>query len=200
VAVRPYDDTFDELERVLVGALRLPTGRIVACDPYFCRGVEPIHRAVPPGRYAVELCLAALEDWGRRVALARIVFAAGVRAVRWEPAVTGAGSSTYFVDSGVGSFLDVVARDAFTLELAEHHDRHPDGNFYDDVLKAEYERAAGGREGPKVSGVWTLHRVPGIDADVAIFSSGLGDGAFGSHWGLAEDGLPTSLVTDFGVL
>jgi hypothetical protein len=45
-----------------------------------------------------------------------------------------------------------------------------------------------------------LHQVPGSGLQVAIFTTGLGDGWYASWWGLDRDGEVTSLVTDFSLI
>ncbi|MFD8809844.1 DUF4241 domain-containing protein, partial [Streptomyces sp. NPDC059597] len=74
------------------GELSLPTGRVIACDPFVYLGtgdIEPFTATVEPGRYRVETAVATLTHPGeepsgtphRRVAAARLV-------IRDEPAAT----------------------------------------------------------------------------------------------------------------
>jgi hypothetical protein len=192
-----YDDAFAERDSVVVvGELQLPTGAVVGCDPYFCAGQPAFARTDEPGACAVEVRLVDLPDWGLRVALARIVFSSR-RAERYEEAEReGTGSNAYFVESGVGSFMDVETRDAFAEVLEEHYRQNPTGNYYTDVLAPEFERHAA----PGGIGRWNLHVLPRSDLNIAMFSSGLGDGSFGSFWGLDAEGEPVTLVTDFELL
>jgi hypothetical protein len=196
-----YDDAFATHQLVRLGNLALPTGRVVVCDPYFCAGAEPFARAVAPGSYEVELCIVASPDWGRRVALARIVFDRDTQPARYEEAVKEpSGATGFFVDSGVASYLDLETRDVFANVLADHYRRNPDGNYYLDVLAAEFKRSAFDPDDPFDVGRWNMHDVPGSTLNVAMFSSGLGDGSFRSFWGVNEHDAATSLVTDFGLL
>jgi hypothetical protein len=187
---------------VTVGRLHLPSGRVVACDPYFCADATPFTREVPPGDYDVQVRRVDLEPWGPRIALARILFEPARPPVGYEAAVRDASDAgAYFVDSGTGSFMDEVTRQAFADVLAEYYgsgDRS--ANYYTDVLAAEFKRSAVDPDDPRDLGRWNMHRLPGSALNVAMFSTGLGDGSFESAWGVDGDGLVTSLVTDFRLL
>jgi hypothetical protein len=193
-----YNDAFAiEDQLVRLGPLPLPTGRVVGCDPYFCDGAVPFDRVVEPGEYDVQLCRVSLPRWGRRIALARILLAPDRPAVALErAAVAGVGEEGYFVESGVGSFMDELTRDRFARVLAEHYRLHPRGNYYTDVLAAEFRRQADPGD-PHDLGRWNVHRLPSSSLSVAMFASGLGDGRYASYWALDEDGVPVSLTTDF---
>jgi hypothetical protein len=197
-----YESAFASTQQVAtVGKLQLPTGTIVACDPYFCADALPFVRSVEPGEYEVQLSLAHSAEWGTRVALARIIFEPGVEAVRFEEALKeGAHTSHYFVDSGVGSFMDVLAREALIITFADFYRLHPSGNYYTDVLAAEFKRNALNPQEPGDLGRWVLHQLPNSPLNVAIFASGLGDSVYASWWGLTKQGDVVSLVTDFRLI
>ena len=196
-----YDDEFAAPHEVItLGGLLLPSGRVAACDPYFCASATPFARRVSPGGYEVQLRRVRSEEWGRRIALARIVFRPGARARAFEPAATEGGVGAYFVDSGVGSFMDETTRQAFAELLANYYRANPRGNYYTDVLAAEFKRSADDPDDPGDIGRWNMHNLPGSGLNVAMFGSGLGDGSYESFWGVGEDGEATSLVTDFKIL
>ena len=103
------------------------------------------------------------------------------------------------MDSGVASYMDEVTRAAFAEVLANHYRKHPDGNYYSDVLEAEFKRSAR-PDDPEDLGRWNVHLLPGTDLNIVMFSGGLGDGRYESWWGVGENGGVVSLVTDFRLL
>jgi hypothetical protein len=183
-----------------IGKLDLPSGSVVACDPYFCASAHPFSRHVPAGKYEVQVCRKTSPEWGERIALARLHILPDVNAVAFEPATRGVGDAgRFFVDSGIASYMDDVTRVVFAEHLANYYRSHPDGNYYADVIEAELKKSSADPDNPLDSGKWTLHRVPGTELTVAMFASGLGDGWYTSWWGLSESGDVVSLVTDFGL-
>jgi hypothetical protein len=96
------------------------------------------------------------------------------------------------VDAGVGAFYDHSALQAMDLrESIEKGKNARYSNYYDDVLSLEM---TGDRESA------VLH-TPLADGkvNVAVFSSGWGDGYYPSLWGLDNSGKPVLLVIDFFV-
>src|SRR5688500_10107466 len=89
----------DEQGRVIevrvqpVGDLKVPSGKLFACDPLTTSFDGPhgdaLDRDVPIGAHPVDVALAAFESGDQRVAFARVRFASeGRPAVRWEAART----------------------------------------------------------------------------------------------------------------
>lgn len=176
-----------------IGELELPTGEIIACDPLTSDVETPaLSRRVKPGRYPVSL----LEAQGR-VSLAVLRFGPG-KPARWELA-TIAGEDVaalegdevygYSVDAGLGSFMDKTAM----VLMSEQQDKlDANQNYYDDVVAAEFA--------PNQDR-FVMHRpVAGNPLNIAMFSSGWGDGSYPSFWGLDAAGEPVLLMTDFDVL
>ena len=93
--------------------------------------------------------------------------------------------------------MDEVTRQSFSEYLMEFYRAHPRGNYYGDVLSAEFKRNA--RSSQDI-GKWVLHYLPEAGLNIAMFASGHGDGFFESFWGRNQSGEITSLVTDFGIL
>jgi hypothetical protein len=187
-------------ELVSLGTLPFPTGEIVAADPYRAADARPFARSVSPGDYALELGRINMDLFGPRVAFARLRLRPDLAVVRHEPATVGsAGRGTYAVDSGLGSFMDERARNDFLAAMALYYERVPDGNYQRDVLAAELKNSADRNE-PDDPGAWAIHRPPETGSQIAVFSSGLGDGAYESFWGLDGSGEAVTLVTDFGIV
>ncbi|MGX8011218.1 DUF4241 domain-containing protein [Mesorhizobium sp. ORM8.1] len=182
-----------EITVTVIGELDLPTGEIIACDPLTTGTDWPaLSRKVKSGRYPVSL----LEAQGR-VAAAVLRFRPGTP-FRWELAtlpdqdasiLKGEQVFGYPVDVGLGSFMDTAAM----ALMSEQRDKlEPHQNYYDDVLAAEFA--------PNQDRFVMHHPVPGNPINIAIFSSGWGDGIYASFWGLDAAGQPLLLMTDFEVL
>ncbi|MFJ4685674.1 DUF4241 domain-containing protein [Streptomyces sp. NPDC091377] len=195
--------TYDTGERGVIhvvdgGELDLPTGRVVACDPFVSLGtgaVEPFTVTVTPGRYRVEAALATLTapdepESGEphlRVTAARLV----VRdepATTWELATVGdqdpadLGDDEFFgygVDAGTGCFYDLAAEAGFPEGEAE------EGPLWDAFENSDWA------EGPH------LVTSPGTGHTVAAFTSGWGDGAYPTWIGRTTAGEVTCFLTDF---
>lgn len=180
-----------------VGDLAVPTGRIVACDMLVFPETRPFVRTVTPGTYQVELAIARVSDSDERCAAARLVIN-DRPTVRWEPALIdgdpplGPGRvPIYGVDTGLGSFMDVACRDTLLVAMAPARIKV---SYYDDLLYKELDRKR-----PTVD--WTLHVPdPASPHNVAIFSSGWGDGGYVTHVGLDADDRVTCFMTDFQIV
>lgn len=174
-----------------LGDLVLPTGQIVASDPFIADD-PPYTRSVAPGRYPVLVNVARI-DTDSRVAYAILRFS-GQRPVRWEmavypehdPATLGEDEFVrYGVDSGAGCFIDAGAVrmlvERSTMDYGENQD-------LSDRMAATYVHTWS----------WVNYVLdPDTGANVIAFSSGWGDGGYPSFWGLDETGAPVCLVTDF---
>jgi hypothetical protein len=200
------ENDFDKLfaangRTVTIGTLRLASGRIVACDPFFVGIALPFGKATRPGDYPVQLCVATLPTYGERVVLARILFQPESRSTRYEEALKEyADSGRYFVESGLGSFMDEVTCKRFAEVMARFYQERPDGNYYTDVLAAEFKKSAVQPDDPRDVGKWNMHVLPDSELNIAMFASGLGDGAYSSYWGLDDAEEVVSLTTDFRLL
>ncbi|MFJ3199800.1 DUF4241 domain-containing protein [Streptomyces sp. NPDC086989] len=182
------------------GELWLPTGRVVACDPFTGLGgdwITPFTVQVPAGRHRVQVAMATLTEPGeepsdephRRVAAARLLVT-DAPVVSWELALKDGqdpaelGEDGYFgygVDAGAGCFYDAGANDSF--EECEGDE----GPLWDAFEAAGH--AAG------------VHLVDGEDGhNLAAFSSGFGDGHYPTWVGRDAAGAVTCFVTDFFVV
>lgn len=175
-----------------VGDIVFTSGKLVACDVIVSCG-PPFTGAVPVGTFPLRLAIAAHAD-DERIAMARIDFAPGPVA-RWALAVTdGQDVATlkkgeffgYGVDSGTGAFMDVEALRVFEAERARV------GEAFDERLFAEIDKTY------RHTRSWHLYPTP--KGTVALFSSGLGDGAYPTYKGYDKDGALVAVVTDFGLV
>lgn len=96
-----------------IGRIKMPTGRLIACDPILLIVDSPFTRTLPEGEYVVEIATIPIEDYDF-IAFARIQFT-DQTAIKWEMAlVPGQDINAlrkeefygYSVDSGTGSFMD----------------------------------------------------------------------------------------------
>ena len=176
------------------GHVVLPTGRLVASDPFIIDSL-PFTMAVPAGRHPVSVLRADFARADRRVAAA-MVRVAPEEPVRWELAlVEGQDASSlppgqffgYGVDSGTGSFTspeataqlkDLQAYETYSQKLLAA--MNPGNGVFPLAVAVEVD--------------------PGSGANVVAFSSGFGDGAYASFVGRDRGGRPVVVVTDFGVL
>jgi hypothetical protein len=175
---------------VQLGRLSLPTGRICAVEPFAVHDLDAFKIAVPAGDYNVELAIADSGD-DPRVAFARVKFSSE-RPVHWKLAVWPRSKVHdlkpdqiigYPVDGGLGSFMDAAT--AMELEKLGENE-----GFYQALAK-EF----------MTDGVTTQYAMlPAGRANVAVFATGIGDGAYASYFGFGASGRPVMLVTDFGMV
>ncbi len=176
------------LECRIIGELKLPSGRIVACDPVVEPDLPAFARAVPPGAWPVGVTIARLPD-DERIAAAWIRISDDAP-IRWEPAQLAGRphreSPAYGVDSGTGGFVSAEGAAPLAAQLGDDSIEE-----FQARMEAEYVPT---RE-------WAVVPIPGTDGlNVAAFSSGLGDGAYVSYWGYDAGGEITCLLTDFRLM
>ncbi|MBL1085073.1 DUF4241 domain-containing protein [Streptomyces actinomycinicus] len=182
------------------GELWLPTGRLIACDPFISLGHgenEPFTATVAPGRYRVEAAVATLTRPDeppaarphRRIAAARLVIR-DEPAATWElallPGQDPAGLAEdefygYGVDAGTGCFYDASADDAFPECEGD------EGPLWDAFDQDSWDI------GPH------LVTEPGSGHTLIAFTSGWGDGVYPTWVGRTASGEITCFVTDFFV-
>ncbi|MEL6922141.1 MAG: DUF4241 domain-containing protein [Pseudomonadota bacterium] len=191
------------LQRSRLGSLEVTSGSIVAADPLVQPDRPAFSRMIEPGAYPVFLYRLAGVD--PRVALAEVRLS-DEKPVRWEWAlIPGQSVSTleegfvfgYPVDAGTGSFYDADAWKA--MQVRTRNEASASGvsvssfDYYHEILEPM---------------MWTDEGLP-IDimhvpleenrANMAIFSSGWGDGFYSTFWGIGASGDAVALVTDFAV-
>ncbi|MEW2554454.1 DUF4241 domain-containing protein [Streptomyces zhihengii] len=191
-----------EMSVVPAGELWLPSGRVVACDPFVSLGTgesEPFTAEVPPGRYAVECAVATLTEPDEppadephlRIAAARLVITA-TAPVTWEIAHQAGQDPAeladdeffaYGVDAGTGCFYDAACDESF-----------PDCVGDEGPLWDAFDAGGDSYLGP--------HTVTAKDTghNLIAFMSGWGDGAYPTWVGRDANGAVTCFVTDFFVV
>src|SRR6266545_2013952 len=132
------DGTVAVVEVLDAGLLHLPTGRLVACDPFFGSSIHESCAAftvtVPPGHYPVSVAAARVDPAPPDMASSLRLGVAAKLTIRDEPVVAwelalrpgqdlaalGPDERYCFgVDSGNGSFFDASAVDAVVDAAAE---------------------------------------------------------------------------------
>jgi hypothetical protein len=174
-----------QYQAVSLGRLALPSGRIVAADPFLAKNADAFERTVPPGRYPVSFALATLFSDEVYVAYARLRFR-NSNVVRWEIARVSRqeelSNMGYGVDSGVGCFVDATLAPRYAEELAEE-------GALERKISDRLDRFDGALVSPSF---WSRD-------NLACFSSGRGDGVYASYFGLDAAGHPVELITDFQI-
>lgn len=184
------------LKRHEIGELVTPTGKVIACDPFVFFETSAFTVQLSPGRYPVTLSVAHFDDRDQRVAYASILIKEG-HVHHWEMAlVPGQDVDSlkpdhifcYGVDSGTGCFMDLKASQAFAERMNDDED-------YSEAIIRELDKT--------YVQTWSwanLEMDKETNANLVVFSSGLGDGCYASYFGFDEEHNPMILVTDFGVL
>lgn len=175
-----------------VGDLILSTGKLVACDPFVTPEAEPFSLPLPCGEFPVVLSVAETAT-DQRVAFATVRFKQTSQA-RWEMMATGAHDPSklepghilgYGVDSGTGCFMDALAGRALTQKM------NHDSNFFETMM-AEMDKT--------YRDTWSWLNMKFGDGNLIAFSSGEGDGIYGTYAGFDAQGKVAVVVTDFMVL
>ena len=175
-----------------IGELSLPTGTLVACDPFVDSDATPFSLNLPRGKFPVNLSIAEIAT-DQRVAFAVVRFTPAIP-VRWQVLTTPGQNLSqlkdgeifgYPVDSGTGSFMDRSA----ALLLGEATRKTPD---YYETLIDDMEKT--------YRNTWSWLDVKFGEANLLAFSSGYGDGFYATYAGFDSVGGVAVVVTDFGVL
>ncbi|RYG42640.1 MAG: DUF4241 domain-containing protein [Chitinophagaceae bacterium] len=176
---------------ITIGKLKVPSGRIISCDPMHIDeyGI-PFTENFPKGEYPVQLSIAKMDN-EEKVAFARITFK-DAPVVTWKLAllpgqsplpVDGEDYHGYSVDAGTAIFIDEEAKKAFDFKAGENMDA--------DLFKAmnkHYRQS------------WRHTMYDFANYNLAAFNTGLGDGTFATYIGYDAAGSPVRLTTDFGLL
>ena len=209
----PYDLASEmetqELVEIHIGDVNLPTGRIIAADPFFTSEQQPFSRTVEPDKYPVYIYMAEIDKLHHRIAYAKIKFRPE-EASKWILALTEDLTAEelddldegefygFAVQSGLASFLDEETNAQFTARMDDVQEKNPESDYYEDVLLEEFRAYSGKNTFSRELGDWNDHKVnEDSDNNVIMFASGWGDGYYPAYWGLGENGETIELVIDF---
>jgi len=174
-----------------IGDLVIPTGFVVACDPFVNFDSLAFKTQIPIGTFPVILSVADFGD-DQRVVYAKLQISDN-SAVRWELALHPSQNITsleegaifgYPVDSGTGCFMDA--------ETAKIFSDKADEDFADFMMKEMEKNYVHTWD-------WANFTFEGTIGNLITFKSGLGDGVYASYFGFDENDELTCLVTDFGL-
>lgn len=183
---RDKDFGTNTAEVAKIGDLAVPSGKIVACDPFVFPEQEPFSLEVKSGQYPVYLNIVHFKPEHQRVAYAILRFNNNLP-VRWEMAtLLGQDVNTlkeneifcYGVDTGTGCFMDAEAEKILAAM---------DNETYEQLCETAYNE-------------WADIPLNEDGLNMILFHSGWGDGFYASYWGFDEFDEVACLVTDFAVL
>jgi hypothetical protein len=174
-----------------IAELRLPTGRLVAADPFVFMSPPHFELPLPCGVFPVVVSVLHWHD-DQRVAFAGIRFRDSVP-VAWEM-LTRAGQDLrnleeghffgYPVNSGAGCFIDAAAAKILLRKMKD------DDEFFREMIAA-MERT--------YVHTWSWLDMPFGEGNLVAFSSGGGDGVYANYAGFDAEGEISIVVTDFSV-
>ena len=179
IALIPEPDWYTLSDDLLLGDIELPSGRVVVGEFLFDR--EPLGLTVAPGRYPVYATVARYQEQPfDSVSYATLVLS-DAPTVRWEDA------GVIAVDGGTTTFVSVEGRDL----MRDAFDANQEAWF--DESDVVFESV--------IAHDWlgtTYALTP--ELDLAMVSSGIGDGGYPVWIGRDATGAPTQVVVDFYLL
>ena len=199
----------DKLIEIDIGNINLPTGKIIASDPFFTDSIKPFTRTISPGTYPVKVYIAEVEPEHYRIAFAKIKFRP-TPASNWIVAVTNdmkledlttLKEGEYFgfpVDAGLACFIDVETNAKYLSKMNKFYKENPDQNYYDDLLAEEFEKYSSGNKYSRDLGDWNNHVIDNASGlNTIMFASGWGDGYYPTYWGHNDSNETVELTIDF---
>lgn len=181
------------IQIVQLGHIEFPSGRVSPKDTMMLDVGAELDRSVPTSAGKVEAAIAKLASGDERIAFIRVQFLQD-SAERYALAIRQIGSGwhesyreAYPVDSGYGGFIDFTLQDEVN-GLFEAKDKDLTSR-----LHKELELQS------KPTWSWSNFEIkPGVK--ILVASSGFGDGAYRTFYGLNSKDEVVSLVTDFNVV
>jgi hypothetical protein len=179
IARAPDPKGWTPTEDVLPGRVRLPSGRIVVGE--YLLEAKPLHARAQPGAYPVHATLARYRgDKSNSVALATLVLSRRPT-VRWRYATAIA------VDGGTAAITSAEGAAALRtlFDRAQQRWQQLSDEMFDSLTAHDYQ---------------VTEFSFGRRLNLALFSSGLGDGGYPVFVGYDATGRPTRVVVDFLLL
>jgi len=175
---------------VTIGKIKVVSGHLIACDPLHIDeyGI-PFTQVFPTGEFPVQLSIGKLKG-EETVAFARINFS-DAPVEKWEFAlqkgqqphpVGGKEMHGYSVDGGVGIYMDEAAIKALDNSTVANFE----GKVFKDMNKHYHND-------------WRYTMYDFGTHNLAAFTTGVGDGYYGTYIGFDAAGNPCRLLTDFGI-
>ncbi len=179
IALIPEPDGYSLSDDLLLGDITLPSGRVVVGEYLFEQ--EPLDLAVAPGRYPVYATLARYQEQPFDSVSYATLELSDAPTVRWEDA------GVIAVDGGTTTFVSVEGRDLMRDAFDQDQDAWMDENevIFESVIAHDWLGT-------------TYALTP--ELDLAIVSSGIGDGGYPVWIGRDATGAPTQVVVDFYLL
>jgi hypothetical protein len=174
------------------GDLTLPSGQLVACDPFVVQDAPPFKLSLACGRFPVTLSIAHIKT-DQRVAFATLRLSQTAPA-SWEMLTAGNQEIStleegeifgYGVDSGTGCFMDLSTCRALEARMAKQQD------FYETLMSEMHKT---------YKNTWSWLNTELGEGNLVAFSSGYGDGVYATYAGRDPIGQISAVITDFGVL
>lgn len=181
-----------------MGAVRFPTGSIIACAPLVSlEDARPYLQTVPAGTYPLKICVVPSDEYGDRYACAKVELS-DRKPIRYELAMVGDEDLDdfedgvffgFFVDAGMACVADAATQEAFRAYWAARLEKDDSIDPYNDLFCDLLEESA--REHPEYQGeygdrlIWTI---PGTECDLPIFAAGWGDGVYPVYFGYDASG------------
>lgn len=169
-----------------IGLLNVPSGKIIADDPVTLHTSKAFIHQFPIGEFPVELAIVKMHT-DERVGFSRIVFLDEAIA-RWEFArmegqekipIIGEDLYGFGVDAGIGLYMDEEGVDDFDKVLM---------NDWEDLFIDGFEK--------EYRDTWSYLMYQSESYNVATFSTGFGDGFYGTYLGRDAKGNICQLLID----
>ena len=175
-----------------IGKLKLPSGKIIACDPLHIDeyGI-PYTQVFPTGEFPVQLSIVTIKS-EEVIAFARIKFSEEP-VVKWDMAMLSGQSSPaektvdangFSVDASTGIYMDAQAVKG--LDPHDIWEKESEHELFKEMAKHNHSDWR-----------YTMYKF-GSD-NLAAFTTGFGDGRYASYIGYDAAGKPCRLLTDFGL-
>lgn len=180
-----------------IGELRLTSGKLVACDPLvFLLGTEGFNTDLKPGCYPVILSVAYNQNNEEPIVAYAMLRLNEQTPVRWKMATKPGEDLTklkegeafgYYVDSGIGCFMDADAAQVLVDSTLEAETDEED-------LTSELDELL--EQNTSLGFMWANMCIDkSTGANVIAFSVGVGDGFYPSYFGYDADNNIVSVVT-----